>query len=511
MVTAIGQKATELSRTNPWWRGGPWAATDVDLRRVEARSLGYHADCLDNLTPGGLYLLRGPRRVGKTVVVKQTIEHLLADGIPPTSIVRVAADGWSAKDLRTVVQNAALPPTPVGAAHWWFLDEVTAVTGEWAQQVKWLRDNDPDFAEATVVLTGSSAGELTEAAGVLAGRRGTITAADRTLLPMGFRTFARLLDPGLPDDVERLPLSGLRGKDPATSYHGLLPWLDTLIRLWERYLAYGGFPVSVSAARDGLSVPADFVNDIFNVVFKDAFSGSRLSTTTTSALVERVMSSMASPLNMSNIAADLGLDAQVVRRHVNYLRDAYLVWQCPQKADKSWTPRERAQDKVYAIDPLVARLAHLRSPERLDVDPTVLTEMLLGMAVQRAAYAAGTAWADDQFLFYERTPTRKEIDFVAQPLAGVALEGKYSDTVRWAGSAATVNASQWAVILATRSVLDTGASTDAGRCPQRSLPIYSTADPCPAARTLDALGCRSCERNPVSTQWLYVTPVSVWP
>ncbi|MHB1738670.1 MAG: hypothetical protein ACYCXA_04155 [Actinomycetes bacterium] len=35
----------------------------------------------------------------------------------------------------------------------------------------------------------------------------------------------------------------------------------------------------------------------------------------------------------------------------------------------AWTPRERAQDKVYAVDPLVARLAHLRNPDRADIDP----------------------------------------------------------------------------------------------------------------------------------------------
>lgn len=28
--------------------------------------------------------------------------------------------------------------------------------------------------------------------------------------------------------------------------------------------------------------------------------------------------------------------------------------------------------------------------------------------------------------------------------------------------------------------------------------------------SLDALGCRPCERNPESTQWLCVTPVFVW-
>jgi hypothetical protein len=50
-----------------------------------------------------------------------------------------AADGWLASDLRTLVQNVALPPAPAGTGRWWFIDEVTAVKGDWATQIKWLR------------------------------------------------------------------------------------------------------------------------------------------------------------------------------------------------------------------------------------------------------------------------------------------------------------------------------------------------------------------------------------
>jgi hypothetical protein len=61
--------------------------------------------------------------------------------------------------------------------------------------------------------------------------------------------------------------------------------------------------------------------------------------------------------------------------------------------------------------------------------------------MHRSACAAGKAWADDQFLFHVRTPARKEIDFVGYPLAGVAVEGKYTEGDAWKGEAATVNAS----------------------------------------------------------------------
>lgn len=459
MATAVGQLAGELAQTNPWWRGGRWArdwvGTDPDLNLANETELGYVSGCLDDLEPGRLYLLRGPRRVGKTVSVKQTIEGLLDRGVPPACVVRVAADGWATKDLRALVSLPGLPRRPAGERRWWFLDEVTAVNGDWASQVKWLRDNDAEFADDTVVLTGSSADQLTGAAGTLAGRRGKGDGpTDRTLLPIGFRGFARLLEPDLPDDVE-LGLTELRSRQADDAYGALIPWLDVLTRTWDQYLHYGGFPVAVAAARDGEPVPVSFLDDMFNVIYRDAFASSQLSAGTTASLVERLMGAMASPLNVNNAAEDVGVTGERMRRHLEYLRDAYLIWHCPQKAEKAWTPKEKAQDKVYAVDPLIARLAHLRNPQRADIDPTVLTEMQIGMTIHRNAYKTGTPWAEETFLFHVRTPARKEIDFVSDRLAGVALEGKYTDGRKWIGESATVNASTWDGILATRSVLDT--------------------------------------------------------
>lgn len=449
-ATKLGQLGQELSRQNPWWRTPDWARSDPDLRKAAQHHLGYQSNCLAQLEEGSLYILRGPRRVGKTVAVKQAIEHLLARGVPAHAIVRVAADGWSSADLRTVAANVALPPLPENIRRWWFVDEVTGVAGDWAAQVKWLRDNDPEFAEATVVLTGSSAEELTSATGALAGRRGSGSSLDRTVLPIGFRTFARLVFGHMPD-VDRLELSGLRDRD---AYRSVLPWLDDLVRAWEQYLSFGGFPVAVAAARAGIPVPDRFVDDMFEVVFRDTFATSRLSITTTMALLARIAEGMGSPANLSGIAGDVGVSQDAVTRHVRYLHNAYLLWHCPQKAEHTWTARLRAQDKLYAIDPLVARLPHLRNPAQPDLDPTIVTEMQIGLGVHRAACAAGIPWADDEFLFYVRTPARKEIDFVGEPLAGVALEGKYTEGGRWKGSAATVEASDWDGILITRNVLD---------------------------------------------------------
>jgi uncharacterized protein len=103
----------------------------------------------------------------------------------------------------------------------------------------------------------------------------------------------------------------------------------------------------------------------------------------------------------------LRVSPDIVVRHVGYLGDAHLSWRCAQRADTAWVPRERAQDKIYAIDPLVARLAHLRNPERADIDPTVLSEMQIGMAIRRSVIRINPIALNDDFLFHARTPTRK--------------------------------------------------------------------------------------------------------
>ncbi len=454
MGTKIGQLAQELARTNPWWRDSTWHERDPDLSESRAGGVTYRSDVLAGLSAGGLYILRGPRRVGKTVAVKQEIENLLASGIPATSIVRVAADGWDAKDLRTLMQNTALPLSPVGRPRFWFIDEVSAVVGPWDQQIKWLRDNDQEFRAATVVLTGSNATALTAAAGSLAGRRGAGGNLDRTFLPIGFRTFVQLVKGDKAPQVARLPMDSLHTQLASDAYRALLPWLDDLVDLWETYILRGGFPVSVVAAVRGEPIPAGFVEDLFHVVSADAFKTSRLSALTEMALLERLWSSMASPANLSNIGKDLDITQDVVARHVAYLRDAFLLWQCPQRSEKRWLPKERAQDKIYAVDPLMARLAHLRNIQRVDVDPTVLTEMQLGMAIRRRALSERPNVGNDEFVFHVRTPSRKEIDFVSESLGSVALEGKYCEDGAWRSHAATVNASQWDGILATRNLLD---------------------------------------------------------
>ena len=244
-----GEIQQRLADTNRWWSGaGGWTRYDPDLKEAAEApfSRPYTAGVLDDLTPGGLYVLRGPRRVGKSVEVKRTIERLVSTGAEPRRIVHMSVDGWRAADLGRLA-GAAAHMTPREGPRWWFIDEITGITDGWPEQIKWLRDNDRRFRADTVVLTGSSSSRLRESVGVLAGRRGRAADPDRVLLPMGFRSFARLTtDRSLPNEAARLRIADLTPPRLAEASYEMAPWLHTLAEAWEDYLQVGGFPLAVA-------------------------------------------------------------------------------------------------------------------------------------------------------------------------------------------------------------------------------------------------------------------------
>ena len=87
-----------LARAGWWTEPRTWILKDQDLIQARKAPFEYSAGVLGDLVPGGLYLLRGPRRVGKSVEVKKTIERVIASGADPRRILHVAADRLGAGD-----------------------------------------------------------------------------------------------------------------------------------------------------------------------------------------------------------------------------------------------------------------------------------------------------------------------------------------------------------------------------------------------------------------------------
>lgn len=418
-----------LTAGNRWWREPQgWTDQDPDLRRLRVAPLDYMPDPLDGIRPDGLYVLRGPRRVGKSVEIKRTIERLLADGVEPRRVLHCSCDGLNATDLRRLVRVGRDQLTrQVERPRYWFLDEITAIPN-WPQAIKWLRDNTA-FGEDCVVLTGSSARDLEEVRKQLADRRGSARDSDRLLLPMGFRSFVRAVGvSGLPDVPAFHPRDFL---DHACEQAAdeLLPWLDDLASLWEVHCRIGGFPRAVAHHQHDGDVGSSFVNGLWDVVHGDALAGDGLSAAQSLQLLRKLSQDLASPVNVTAVAGELGVGSHhTATRRIRDLVDAYLVWPCHRRGER-WLPNLRAQSKIYFTDPLIARIAHLRTGHLPEPDVSRISEQQLGLAlVRRIAAGDPGRYADFTQVMYSRSSTGAEVDFCGEPLGSIAFEGKYTDT-----------------------------------------------------------------------------------
>lgn len=453
-----GQLRRLLTDRCPWWRVDSWDRDDADLREAGEAPFAHRPAPLAELRAGGLYTLRGPRRIGKSVEIKRAIASAIAAGANPRLVFFCACDGLSAQDVRRLIGVGQADTATLSGERHWFLDEITAVPG-WAAAIKELRDGDPTFRAARVVLSGSSARDLREATKALAGRRGDVADSDRLLLPMSFRSFC--LSTG---DFAELPAAALRpadliGAGGEAAVSDLSPFFAELDRAWQSYLRIGGFPRAVRDFVESADVGEGFAQALWDVLAGDAFQSTGMSEGEVAAFVERLGRGLAAPLNASAVARDVGLsDHHRVDDRLNSLGFALMAWRCHRA--KGDLPNMRAQEKVYFVDPLLAHLPHLRDARREDPDESRLSEQQLGMALLRAVGGPGPALLlEGTALMYERTSSGAEVDFVG-PELGIAFEGKYVDGP-WRRAASSVRAKGGGVF-ATRTVLDLSDGVEEG-------------------------------------------------
>ncbi|MCX7673877.1 MAG: AAA family ATPase [Thiobacillaceae bacterium] len=194
-----------LRRGNPWWQG-------ERLYGLPALRRWAFAAVMRGLTDGmaPITVLRGPRQIGKTTLLNQAIDALLAQGVDARRILRVQFDDLPV--LRRLKQ-------PVLDLAWWFSDHVlgksfhrAAAEGQpallfldevqnladWGVQLKHLVDQHP----VRVLVTGSSALRIESARDSLAGRITTLEMG-----PLHLREIAGLR--GLGELAPYLPPNGL--------------------------------------------------------------------------------------------------------------------------------------------------------------------------------------------------------------------------------------------------------------------------------------------------------------
>ncbi len=433
-----------------------WARADSTLVDAASTGIDHSPTVLDDVDGnGGLWVLRGPRRVGKSVALKRTALRFCSRN-DPMRLIYLAVDGFLAKDLRRAFTLGRQITAVVGdVPRLWLIDEITSVDG-WELLVKELRDNTA-LSNDGVVLTGSSAAGLQDAVRALGAGRTKVAQPFRTLLPMTFAEVLAATDAGVPK-LEPVTPDRLQSSEVAVAVERMGVFADDFDLLWQRFMETGGFPRAVGDHYRHGDVGEVFARDLSAWLTTDVTPGD--SAESSSELIRVLHERTASPLDVKNIADQLHSTRDRLRVRLERLVATFGAMWCHQVSDEG-VRLAGAQSKLYLADPLIARLPSLLDASAPPPDFTASTEAALAVALARSIdLLHPSRLIEQRAVGYLRTGSGNEVDFAAMPIAvggqptvTCPIEAKWvSDG--WRSEARTIVGKYGHGVVATKNIID---------------------------------------------------------
>ncbi len=327
-----------LAVDNPWWR-------DADLFREDMQGFprrdlftSFHA-LLTNLSIQRAPILMGPRRVGKSMLIRQVIAQLLSDGVPAADILYVSLDTpvYTGLFLEQILRIAFTQDGILERrTRYVFFDEVQYLK-EWERHLKSLVDALPHIR---FCASGSAAAALK----MKSNESGAGRFTDFYLPGLSFAEFVRFSS-GAPefqvkDFLEPAFLSDQEG-------------VQRLNQLFIDYINFGGFP-EPSLSRD-IRKRADIYvrEDILDkVLLRDLPS---LYGIDDIQELNRLFTMLAyqtgKEISLDGLAQQSSVAKNTLRKYLTYLEAAFLIIRLP-RIDASGHRFQRANFfKVYLTIP----------------------------------------------------------------------------------------------------------------------------------------------------------------
>lgn len=406
-----------LSLDNPWWRAG--GGIDPEEARWPRRAY-FPPFCrlaLETRVRRAVVLI-GPRRVGKTVMLKHFIQRLLDDGVPGTRILFASLDTplYSGRSLEGLVQTFTDQQMhPAGEQLWVIFDEVQYLK-DWEVHLKSLVDT---YSHIRFIASGSAAAALR----MKSRESGAGRFTEFILPPL---TFAEYL--GFAGREEALIAE--REEENAGNSRYLATDIDALNEEFLNYLNYGGFPEAVMnpAVREN---PSRFLRQdiIDKVLLKDLPSLYGISDTQELNRFFNVLAfNTGDELGLEDLSKHSGISKLRLTEYLEYLEAAFLIRRV-HRVDENAKRLQRARTfKVYLTNPSVraALFGFVRSEDEA-----------MGNLAETAVWSQ---WLHDtvisQSLHYARWKSgrqTREVDIVSIDLRTqkprFAVEIKWSDRI----------------------------------------------------------------------------------
>lgn len=391
----------ELEKVNEWW-----ITSNIDLPGLLKR------DCFETiikeLDSKRAIQITGPRRAGKTTVMKQTVSHLLQNDIPPTDILYLSMDDPVFYTLSDSVFedtiNFFLENISKGEKRKYiFLDEVQAFKG-WYKWIKAFYDRCSEKRMIKFIFSGSSSLSLQKEANLYL--RGRVM--DIEIYPFSFKEFLKFN--GIEKKIKFSDLKNITQLKISSDYKKIKPY-------FEEYLLVGGFPEWFEI-KDVKKWFEKITNDIpKKAIYEDIIN---LFNIKSPRILENIfafiLENQSRVLSYEKINEVAGLQRTILINYIEYLKSSYLLIEV-QKFARKVKERIKSKKKFLVLDQGV-RNAILKEYKLNPENIGFIIENVVGVHLSRVGK-----------LYYFKT--NDEIDFILEHRGSlIPVEAKYRESIK---------------------------------------------------------------------------------
>lgn len=391
---------------NPWWRDRKAIQQDKHIQTFEASKIKWRPPLLKTpLQEDALHIIKGPRQVGKTTLLKLFIRKLLADKeVSEKDILFLSLDAARSVDEVVEVLLYYFKTISTSNRRYLFLDEASFLP-EWPRGVKVLIDMGFD-RNATYVVTGSSALDLKRSSEKLPGRRGK--GRDFVLLPLSFGQFLSILYP----QIKLAPVDSifeiLQKKEE--DFFDLRMYKTELEGALQTYLQTGGFPSWIDAQLKGEL--AEQLLMTFRAIIEGDMARMKKDTSLLMHIALPILKHIGNPVDWQKLAKETGMGSHhTAHDYISILSDSYILYFLQALDTNKNLPKLRKGKKIYPFDPVISTVL-LKYHPHLKIEDSMLIEAVVGSHLLRKSRFINTGLSSISDLFYWQSKAGKEVDFV---------------------------------------------------------------------------------------------------
>ena len=325
-----------------------------------------------------ILLITGPRRAGKSFIMRQFAQELILGGVDRREILIVNFEDPRLIKRDTVllqeIFDAYLENFAPKKKPYIFLDEIQEVS-QWEKWVYTMRELD----KAHLIISGSNAKLLgKELATLLTGRH-----LDMEVFPLDFREFL---------DFNDLEVKEVFDFNQAE---------DKIKFLFRNYLEFGGFP-EVTLSDKKKEILISYFDDILEKDLIKRYKIRKLEKTR--EMLRFYLSNASCSVSFSALGRNFGLSTATVEKFSSYFQTAYSLFFLKRFSFKV-KEQDRSQRKIYAVDTGLANMVGFRFSENVGK----LAENIVFLHLKKQQ-----AFNPSLEIYYWKDEQHKEVDFVVK-------------------------------------------------------------------------------------------------